>query len=468
MRGMKRALPLLFVLTACDGGETVDPAPGSTESWPSYGRDDDNSRANLAETEITTATVANLGVAWEVPLPGCTSTPAVVDGVVFFGDWDGNVHAVNASDGGNRWTNDISMSAVDPSVLVAEGRVFVGDGAGKFYALDQASGDVLWSEQLDDHPATHIYSSAVHVDGMVIVGVASIELVGIKDDYTFRGSLVALDAESGDEMWRVYMTEDDATSGAGVSVWSSPALDRERQWVFVGTGQTYEAPASPRADAIVAVDYTNGDVKWVRQFTEDDVYTIFQMAPQGPDADVGAAPNLFTVGESDFVGVGDKAGVFSVLDRDSGETVWAQQVTPGSHLGGVMNSAAYANGVIYVTSNEFASESLATVLDDPVPEDTHTTVAYDAATGDELWRVTQPFPSVGGLTFAGGVVYHGSVDGTIHGLDAESGDELWSHQVSDSMASGSSIVDGTLFVSHGFRFFTGSGELEGGVTAFRL
>ena len=72
------------------------------------------------------------------------------------------------------------------------------------------------------------------------------------------------------------------------------------------------------------------------------------------------------------------------------------------------------------------------------------------------------------VAFAGGVVYHGSVDGTIHAFDAESGDELWAHQVSDSLASGSSVVDGTLFVSHGFRFFTASGELEGGVTAFGL
>lgn len=457
------------LLCACDGSETVEPVSGGTEAWPSYGRDLGNTRANLAETKITAATVAGLTEHWSMPLLGCTSTPAVVDGVAYFGDWDGNVHAVDATTGSPVWKQKVSESAIDPSVLVANGMLYVGDGTGFFFALQQATGEVEWSVELDAHENAHIFSSAAYVDGMVIVGVAGIELVLLKDDYTFRGSLVALDADAGDERWRVYMTEDDATGGAGVSVWSSPAIDEERGWVFIGTGNTYEVPASPRADGLVAIDYATGVVKWVRQFTADDVFTIFQPDPQGPDADVGAAPNLFTVGDQDLVGVGDKAGYYSVLDRESGETVWSKSITEGAHLGGVMNTAAYADGVIYVTSNDFSPMSdLASALDDPIVEDIHATVALDAGTGDELWRVEQPYPSVGALTFAGGVVYHGSVDGTIHAFDAESGSELWSQQVSDSLASGSSLVNGTLYVSHGFRFFTGSGDIEGGVVAFGL
>jgi polyvinyl alcohol dehydrogenase (cytochrome) len=251
-------------------------------------------------------------------------------------------------------------------------------------------------------------------------------------------------------------------------VWSSVAIDEARETVYIGTGQTYEAPASLRADGLIAVDYTTGDVRWVRQFTADDVYTIFQMAPQGPDADVGAAPNLWTAGGRDMIGVGDKAGVFSALDRDSGETVWAVELTPGSHLGGVMNSAAFANGVVYVNSNHFTLEIDASALDDPDPANTNTTIALDAATGNELWRTEQPYPSVGGILFAGGVVYHGSTDGAIHALDASSGAELWASAISGSLASGSSLLDGTLYVSHGFRFFAGSGAIEGGLVAYGL
>ena len=86
----------------------------------------------------------------------------------------------------------------------------------------------------------------------------------------------------------MYVTEDDETSGAGVSVWSSAAVDTERKLAFIGTGQTYEPPASPKADAVVAINYETGTLEWFRQFTEDDIYTALMPLPQGPDADIGA------------------------------------------------------------------------------------------------------------------------------------------------------------------------------------
>jgi polyvinyl alcohol dehydrogenase (cytochrome) len=94
------------------------------------------------------------------------------------------------------------------------------------------------------------------------------------------------------ELWRVYTTQNDATAGAGVSVWSSAAVDDQRKLVFIGTGQTYEQPASPRGDSLIAIRYETGEVAWVHQFTAGDVFTIAGGGP-GPDADVGASPNLF-------------------------------------------------------------------------------------------------------------------------------------------------------------------------------
>jgi polyvinyl alcohol dehydrogenase (cytochrome) len=466
MRGPLFSLGFVVVLAGCSD---EDVAPPIHDSWPSFGHDASNTRANLTEQAITKATVAGLQEAWRVPLGGCTSTPAVVDGLVYVGDWEGNVHALYAADGSTYWSAQVSEASIDDSPLFMDGRLYVGDGAGDFVALDAKTGDEIWRAHLDDHPDTHIFSSAGGAEGLVFVGVASIELVATKPDYTFRGSLVALDALSGEVQWRVYMTEDDATAGAGVSVWSSVAVDAARQMVFIGTGQTYEAPASPRADAVVAVDYVSGEVIWVRQYTADDVYTIFQMPPQGPDADIGSAPTLFVSGGVDAVGVGDKAGVYAVLDRDSGDTIWGDTpLTEGSHLGGVMNAGAYANGVLFVNSNHFTKEIGADALDAPDPENTNTTVALSGDTGEELWRLEQPYPSVGGLLWAGGVVYHGSADGTLHAMDADTGDVLWETKAGPSMASGSSLVDGTLYVPYGFRFFLGSGPIDGGLVAYRL
>ncbi|HZO16540.1 MAG TPA: PQQ-binding-like beta-propeller repeat protein, partial [Polyangiaceae bacterium] len=123
---------------------------------------------------------------------------------------------------------------------------------------------------------------------------------------------------------------------------------------------------------------------------------------------------------------------------------------------------------IYVTTNHFTLEIGAEALDEPDPRNTHTTFALRASDGAVLWQVTQPYPSVGGLLYAGGVVYHGSVDGTLHAMDAVSGEQLWMQQIGASLASGSSLVNGQLYTSFGFRFFLGSGPIEGGLTAWGL
>ena len=67
-------------------------------------------------------------------------------------------------------------------------------------------------------------------------------------------------------------------------------------------------------DSLLALELATGDVVWHRQFTAGDVFTFWNM--DGPDADIGAAPNLFRIGERDVVGVGDKAGHYVVFDRD--------------------------------------------------------------------------------------------------------------------------------------------------------
>src|SRR4029453_13561902 len=83
------------------------------------------------------------------------------------------------------------------------------------------------------------------------------------------------------------------------------------------------------------------------------------------------------------VGVGDKAGVYAAFDRTTGETVWARQLADGSALGGVMVTAAYGKGVVYVTCNVMAGEYPANPTD---PRHRSVTYALDAATGRIRWQ----------------------------------------------------------------------------------
>jgi polyvinyl alcohol dehydrogenase (cytochrome) len=437
--------------------------------WPSLGHDLANSRHADLETAITPATVGDLGEAWRVDgLVGVTSTPAVFDNTVYVGTWGGAVRAFRLADGAPVWERQVTPGTganrmVDASPLVTEQAVVVGDGRGFLHSLDRATGAARWSRRLDTHADTRIFSSPVQVGDLIIVGVASVELARPVGDFTFRGAVVGLDAAAGAERWRLPTSQ--GGDGAGVSVWSSAAVDEARGLAYIGTGQSYEQPAGPRSDSLLAIRYATGELAWSRQFTANDVYTFFSPPPQGPDADVGAAPNLFTAGGRDLVGVGDKAGVYAAFDRTTGETVWARELEDGSALGGVMTTAATAGGVVYVSCNVMADEY---PVDAGDPRHRSVTYALDAATGEVRWQRDVPGASFGALTLAGGVLFQPTVRGTLHAFDAASGAELWSTRPGGQLGGGVSVVSGHVLTGRGFWFLTSPANPDGGLVAYDL
>jgi outer membrane protein assembly factor BamB/lysophospholipase L1-like esterase len=440
--------------------------PPVRDEWTVVNHDHANSRTNPAETILSADTIAGLAPRWRLDgISAITSTPAVVGGAVYFGDWSGVFHAVRTSDGTEIWSRKLN-SAIRPSPLVVGDRVYAPDSNGSLTALNRVTGDVIWTVPLDTQPLLSIDSSPVLAGRTVVIGVASFEQGIKKPDYTFRGNIVDLDADTGQERWRVYTTQNDDTAGAGVSVWSSAAVDDERKLVFIGTGQTYEQPASPRGDSLIAIRYETGEVAWVHQFTAGDVFTIAGGGP-GPDADVGASPNLFTIDGRDVVGVGQKNGFYHVLDRETGDTVWEKQLTSGSPLGGIMVTAAVSDGVVYVNSNKWKAFGFVQTGKNS-PLDTSSTFALDARDGTILWEAPMPAPMFGGLTVANGVVYHGTIDGTVHALSAQDGSELWSDRPGGAIGGGFSVVGGSLYSGRGLWFFTPPPMPDGGLVAYAL
>lgn len=463
----------LLLVTACasDGEETGRPssasptttdasaAAGSTvdadgPGWVQYGHDLANSRLDTEPSAVTAASVADLVPGWSIDgVTGVTGTPTVADGVAYFGDWQGTVHAVDPATGEEQWTQALG-GPVMGSVAIADDGLFAASGT-TLHRLDRATGAIEWEATTHQHPFAMISSSPVVADGLVFQGVASGEVTVPQADYTFRGSIGAWDAETGERVWRTMTTPGDETGGAGVGIWSTPAVDAERGVLYVGTGNTYEEPSSELADSILALDVGSGEVVWSTQFTDPDVFAAG--AGGGKDADVGAAPNLWTSDGRDLVGAGDKTGVYHALDRETGEEVWQTSLTPGSMLGGAIGTAAFVDGLLVVTSNVGNPENNAPLNESKV-------AALDPATGTVEWELDLEGTVYAPVSAIPGVAFVGTSTGLLLALDAGTGDELWRFQAPAQTGSGPSVTEDELLWGYGYNLFEGPGD--GGLLTF--
>ena len=298
---------------------TRRPATTRPRRWRPRGRASATTsptRGRPTTPAIAADDVADLAPAWQLDgIKGVTGTPIVDDGTVYVGDWTGHVRALDAATGDERWAHDLDSGYVGGSVALDDDHVFVGTFDARIVALDRATGEEAWATDVAEYPKSVVFGSPVVADGLVVAGIGSFEVFVPSDPATFRGTVVALDAASGELAWRFHVTDEAAGEGAGVSVWSSPAVDEARGVLYIGTGQAYGLPAPARSDSLVALDVATGEELWHRQFTAGDAWSV--VLPVGLDADVGAMPNLFTVDGTDAVGVGDKAGTYRALDRET-------------------------------------------------------------------------------------------------------------------------------------------------------
>jgi quinohemoprotein ethanol dehydrogenase len=154
------------------------------------------------------------------------------------------------------------------------------------------------------------------------------------------------------------------------------------------------------------------------------------------------------------VGVGDKAGTYRALDRETGEILWEAPLTEGGTQGGVMASAAVADGTIYVTSNDASRDA--------------DMAALDVDTGEELWRAELGAHVTGPVTWANGVLYVSDDSGRIAAYDAADGTSLWSYDVPFPAAGGIAVVDGVVYAGWGWWLANAPENPDGGVIAFAV
>lgn len=116
-------------------------------------------------------------------LEGEDAPTVSADGTVYVVGDGGHVYALDASDGSERWTTEVSSEYdVTTSPTVADGTVYVGTQHKRVFALDAASGERQWkSERLEPISGTAIADGTLFVTG--------------------RATLYALDAATGQTAW---------------------------------------------------------------------------------------------------------------------------------------------------------------------------------------------------------------------------------------------------------------------------
>jgi len=470
-----------------------------------WGVDHGNSRFQAAETGgLSRRQVPELEVKWAFAYPNAIkarSQPAYGGGAIYFGGHDGTVRALDARTGCLRWSFR-ATAEVRTAVVISpwsadnddpQPTIYFADLLARVYALDARTGELRWKVKVDDHPDATVTGSVALAAGRVYVPVSSLEVVSATNPQyeccTFRGAVVALDATTGDKVWKSHTisevpVEAGTTSAgtrilapSGAPVWNSPTIDLVRNRLYVGTGENYSSPADGNSDAIIAYDLDSGEKLWVSQQTRGDAWNVACLiegvedqsncpAENGPDYDFGASSILISLGNGrDILVGGQKSGSVMGIDPDTGETLWRKKLGRGGVQGGVVFGMASEGRRVYVP----ISDMYYLVDDDRYGPDEPSRpgiYAIDAETGALEWSTAAPDvcgdkencdPGISqAIAAVPGAVIAGHMDGWLRIYDGETGEQLWEldtvrdfETVSGEIARGGSFSGGGGIVAHG-------------------
>ena len=426
---------------------------------------DTNRSTPVSQGGIPKDQVEGLTLKWSFTYPGALRTrsqPSVGWDTLFTGSQDGTVYAFDLNTGCVKWTFQAAAEVRTGIVLTPGGMAFFGDILAKVYALNAKTGELVWQEKADDHPSATLTGTPAYHEGRLYVPVSSLEVVPAADPgyacCTFRGSILALQANSGEEIWRHYTIpsapkEIGRTSAgtakfapSGAPVWSSPTIDVRRNLLYVGTGENYSSPADEHSDAILAIDLDTGERAWQRQSTAGDAWNVACMmadnpnCPEedGPDFDHGSSILLAQVKSGiEVLAAGHKDGTVFILDPDNeGALLWTERMGRGSIQGGVHFGMAASEGAVHVPINDMNDTRNGDFLDPKLARPGVSTIDLDEQA--VIWQHVQqdrcgedrPFcdPGVSApLSVSDGVIYAGHLDGYLRAYDAESSNILWSY-----------------------------------------
>ena len=360
------ALTAFVVAGAAAAKSTITPAPPFTPGQEQLSAGDDwitaagglNDNRHSTLTQINPSNIGGLKLAWTGTFGLPKAAAAVPEegaalaykGTLFMPDGLNAVQAIDGVTGKAIWNyspvNDTAaLLPANRGLALGDGEVYIGQNDGNVVALDQQTGNVIWKTKVGDPTDGIQFTSApVYYNGMVIEGASG-------GDWGGRSFAIALDARSGQELWRWYVAPSPGSLGSGSwginewqrgggAIWIYPSIDVSQGLLYLVTGNPIpwngRGPGNNLwSDSIVALHLQSGQFAWGFQTVHHDIW----------DYDVTNPPVLFDLtyngNLTPAVGVASKTGWVYLLNRYTGKSILGIPEKKVPQLKGA--AAKYAN-----------------------------------------------------------------------------------------------------------------------------
>ncbi|MEO8256388.1 MAG: methanol/ethanol family PQQ-dependent dehydrogenase [Acidobacteriota bacterium] len=516
---MKRLFPLLIVatavvpvLSACSGSSTPAPAGGTTpatsasqaspedKQWDQPNKNYASTRYSGLDT-INAGNVKDLKVAWTFStgvLRGHEGGPLVIGSTMYVHTPFPNiVYALDLAKEGApiKWKYTPKQDpqvvpvaccdTVNRGLAYADGKIFQNQLDSTTVALDAETGKEVWKvKQGDFKNGQTVTAAPIVIKDKVISGISG-------GEFGVRGFVTANDIKTGKQVWRMYSTGPEAEVGfpgsvetwkgdewkrGGGTTWGWYSYDPELNLFYYGTGN----PGSWNPDqrpgdnkwsmTIFARDPDTGKAKWAFQKTPHDRWDY-----DGINENVLVDTNVRGTMRKALVNF-DRNGFVYTLDRVTGELLMAEpfvavnwassidlktgrpvenpekqtsasrntkDICPSAMGGKNQQPVAFSpkTSLFYVPSNNLCMDYEgvevkyqagqpyvgAIVVSHAGPGGHRGEfMAWDANTGKKVWGIKENLAAWGGALATGGdVVFYGTMEGWLKGVDAKTGDVLW-------------------------------------------
>ena len=398
-----------------------------SRDWPTYLYNGTRTGYNGGEKIITSSTARKLTRLWVHTKGSPISTqPIWVNGVVYYGSWNGYERAVDAASGDQRWAAFLGVTTdrrcAPPSVGVASTAVvgtikvhgiatravFVGGGDGNFYALNASTGREIWKTRLGRPPGYFLWSSPLLYRGSIYEGIAS-----FCDRPLVRGGMVRMNAATGAVKSRFYTVPPGCI---GASVWGSPTVDAATGDIYFATGNA--GSCRKRETLGVAVVRTSASLHLLGSWQVPSAMLL------NHDSDFGSTPTLFSASIGGVVhpmmGIVNKNGIYYAFDRYaiSSGPLWRDRV---AGTGG-LSPSAYNGHLLFIGSQKTRIGRVICA---------GSIRAVRPSTGKVVWAdCLRSGPVLGAVTAVPGLAFV-DAGNTVYAVGTNRGTIVWSYKVTN-------------------------------------